>query len=321
MDQVAASGARGAEDAFRLDVGGGVALHVYRWLPAGAPKAVVQVVHGMVEHAARYARFAQALNAAGYAVYAHDQRGHGKSAASPADLGFFAEQNGWERIVDDVYAVTRRVGDELPGVPLFVLGHSMGARVVLTYLFAHGGGLAGAMLSGAGGNAAAGAAAGRVVAKLERLRLSARGRSKLLGKLAFGPYNKRFAPARTEFDWLSRDPVEVDKYMADPLCGFDFTAQAWIDFLSAIIAVDRAENLKRIPARLPMYLFSGALDPVGAETRGVRWLIEALRRAGVTDVAHRFYEGARHELLNETNRDEVVRDLIGWLDATLARRK
>jgi alpha-beta hydrolase superfamily lysophospholipase len=308
------------ETTFRLPAQG-VELFVHRWEPPAAPKAVVQIVHGMIEHGARYARTAAQLTAAGYAVYVHDHRGHGRTAHGPADLGYFADSDGWHLVAADIQLVRRRIEQDHPGLPLFVLGHSMGARATLQFLGAHGEGLTGAVLSGAGGNSAAGAVAGVLVGKGIRLLRGQRHRSKLLNFLVFGQYNKRFAPQRTDSDWLTRDTAEVDKYIADPLCGFEFTVQAWIDFLGGIIELERAEHLRRIPSRLPLYLFSGSLDPVGAETRGVLWLIDALRNAGVGQIEHRFYPDARHETLNETNRDEVHRDLIAWLDKTLAKAR
>jgi alpha-beta hydrolase superfamily lysophospholipase len=319
MDVRASDGGTQRASDFRLPVEDGVEVFVYRWVPQSQPKAVVQLAHGMAEHAGRYARLAEQLTAAGYAVYAHDHRGHGRTARSPGDLGYFADRNGWLRAVDDLYALRRRVEQDHPGLPVFLFGHSMGSMLSQQYLFSHGDNLAGAVFSGTGGGAAWGARAALPVAMLERLRLGPRGRSPLIQQLTFGSYNRKFAPSRTEYDWLSRDRAEVDKYVADPLCGFALTVQGWIDVFGGIVNIERADNMRRVPARLPIYMFSGSRDPVGADTKGVRWLMDQYRKAGVRDVTHRFYEDGRHEMLNEVNRDEVQRDLIAWLDGVLAK--
>jgi alpha-beta hydrolase superfamily lysophospholipase len=306
---------------FRLPVDDGVELFVYRWEPGTAPKAIVQIAHGMAEHAGRYARVAEGLVAAGYAVYAADHRGHGRTALAPGDLGYFADSKGWLRAVDDLYALRRWIGRNHPGTPVFVFGHSMGAMMLQQYLFSHGDGIAGAVLSGAGGGRMLMATGGVALGTAERLRLGPRGRSWAMQQVSFGWYNFAFAPTRTEFDWLSRDPAEVDKYIADPLCGFALTVQGWLDVLRGMLQIERAEHMGRIPQNLPIYVFSGALDPVGGKGRGVRWLLEAYRRAGLRDVTHRLYPEGRHEMLNEINRDEVQRDLIDWLDSALARSR
>jgi alpha-beta hydrolase superfamily lysophospholipase len=309
------------EQTFELRADDGVGLHVYRFEPASAPaKAVVQIEHGMAEHAARYRRAAEALTAAGYAVYADDHRGHGKTASAPADLGFLAEHDGWNRVVRDFERLRERIVEDHPRRPLFLLGHSMGSLMAQSYAAEHGRELAGLVLSGTGGGSGPLVHVGRGIAKLERLRLGPRGRSKLLQTLTFGAYNKAFAPARTEYDWLSRDAAEVDAYVADPLCGFDFTVQGWIDVMGGVIEIERAATIAKVPKALPVYLMSGSLDPVGRASAGVQWLAEQYKRAGLTDVTVRLYDDARHELLNETNRDEVVRELVAWLDGVLARR-
>jgi alpha-beta hydrolase superfamily lysophospholipase len=314
--QSASSSMRSSD--FRLAVDDGVELFVRRWEPEAAPKAVVQIAHGMTEHSGRYARLAEQLVAAGYAVYAADHRGHGSTAVAPGDLGYFGDTAGWLRAVDDLYAVRRRIGQEHPDLPVFAFGHSMGSMMMQQYLFSHGDSIAGAVLSGVGGGRSLLALGGSVMALAERIRLGPRGRSWLLQKASFGSYNNEFAPARTEFDWLSRDPAEVDSYIADPLCGFALTVQGWLDVLRGTLQIERAENMRRIPAALPVYVFSGARDPVGRNGAGVRWLIDAYRRAGLRDVTLRLYPEGRHEMLNETNRDEVTRDLISWLDSAFA---
>jgi alpha-beta hydrolase superfamily lysophospholipase len=305
---------------FRLAVDDGAELFVYRWEPEAAPpKAVVQIVHGMVEHAGRYVRLAELLTAAGYAVYAADQRGHGQTALTLGDLGYFADRDGWRRILDDQHGVNRRIAADHPGLPIFLFGHSMGSFLAQHYLFTYGDSIAGAVLSSTNAGAAVKARVGQAIAKLERLRLGPRGKSPLLQR-AFSGFNRGFAPTRTEFDWLSRDASEVDKYVADPLCGFDFSVQGWIDLLDGLVEISRHENIGRVPRSLPLYLFSGERDPVGEETRGVLRLIDTYRRTGLTDLTQRFYPGGRHEMLNEENRAEVQRDLVAWLDAALARR-
>jgi alpha-beta hydrolase superfamily lysophospholipase len=177
-----------------------------------------------------------------------------------------------------------------------------------------------AVLSGTSGEPDLLASAGRVVARAERLRLGERGKSALLTKLSFGAFNQAFAPNRTSFDWLSRDPAEVDAYIADPLCGFECTTTLWVQLLDALPRLALPSNHARIPKSLPVYVFAGAEDPVGGFSKSVRKLLDAYRTAGLRDVTFRFYAGGRHEMINETNRDDVVRDLRTWLDGKLPAR-
>jgi alpha-beta hydrolase superfamily lysophospholipase len=291
----------------------GGAIFVRRWLPDGAPRVGVQIAHGLAEHSARYERLAVALTGAGYAVYASDHRGHGPHCP-PADLGFFAAQNGWRQCLDDLSAVNRRVAADLPGLPVVFMGHSLGSIMGQQFIAEHGADLAGAILSGTSGTPPAILPLGRLIARLERWRLGPRGHSALLRKMLFEEFNKPFKPARTDFDWLSRDPAEVDKYIDDPLCGFPFTVQLAIDMLDALGPIAAKEAVARIPKTLPIYIFSGARDPVGDRLQG---LIDAYRDAGLARVTTRLYPDARHETLNETNRDEVTADLIAWLKANV----
>jgi alpha-beta hydrolase superfamily lysophospholipase len=256
-------------------------------------------------------------------VYANDHRGHGRTVKSAADLGFFAERDGWRKCVDDLWQLNRHVAASHPGLPTVLLGHSMGSTLAEQFMGDpdRGNALAGVVLSGANGKPTAMAKIGRALTRAERARLGARGKSKLVQSLTFDAFNKQFAPARTAFDWLSRDPAEVDKYVADPLCGFPATVQLWLDLLQGWAAVSRAAHRNRVPKALPLYLISGGRDPVSGNTRQLQpWMAE-YRAAGLLNLAHKFYPNARHELFNETNRDEVTADLIGWLDQVIAREK
>jgi alpha-beta hydrolase superfamily lysophospholipase len=300
---------------FELRTDDGQSLLARRWLPEGRPRAVVQLAHGLAEHSARYARLAAALNAAGYTVYANDHRGHGPKAA-PADLGHFADDGGWGKVVGDFWTMNRLIAKEQPGVPIIFLGHSLGSFLGQDFVAEHSDALAGAVYSGSSGKPPAIATLGRLIARAERLRLGKRGKSQLLGQMWFGAYNKPFAPARTEFDWLTRDEKEVDAYVADPYCGFPFSTQLAIDVLDALPSLTSPRSLARIRKDLPIYVFSGERDPVGANIQG---LIDALKGAGFTRLTARIYPGARHETLNETNREEVTRDLIDWLDAVVGK--
>ena len=300
-------------DTFRLKADDGADIHIHRWLPDSAPRGVVQVAHGLAEHAARYGRLAGALTGQGLAVYADDHRGHGQTAGA-GDLGFFAEREGWRKCVGDLWSLNRRIAADHAGLPIVLLGHSMGSFMAQDFVADHSDAIAALVLSGSNGPPPAIAGLGRMIARIERLRQGARGKSALLQSLMFGDFNKRFKPARTEFDWLSRDPGEVDAYIADPLCGFEFTNQLAVDLLDALGPLLTPERLARIRKDLPVYIFSGSDDPVGANLPA---LAEAYRNAGLTRVDMRVYTGARHETLNETNRDEVTADLVAWIANTL----
>ncbi|HLW92678.1 MAG TPA: alpha/beta hydrolase [Roseiarcus sp.] len=300
------------ESRFLIDRDDGAKVQIYRWSPEGAARAAVQISHGLAEHGGRYARLAETLTGAGYLVYASDHRGHGPSAA-PEDLGHFADQDGWRKCLDDLWAVNRRIAAEQPAAKIVFLGHSMGSFFGQQFIAEHGDALAGAVLSGSNGPPPAMAEVGRLIARIERWRLGGRGRSALLRKMMFDDFNKPFQPARTAFDWLSRDPAEVDKYIADPLCGFPFSVQLAIDLLDSLKVSTGPTTIARIPKSLRLYIFSGERDPVGPNLQG---LIDAYRAAGLA-VTAKIYPDARHETLNEINRDEVTRDLIAWLN-TLA---
>jgi alpha-beta hydrolase superfamily lysophospholipase len=302
---------------FTFTASDGHPLFVYSWQPEQAARAVIHITHGLAEHAGRYARFAEALAARGFAVYAHDQRGHGRTARAPDELGFFAEKGGWRRVVSDAEEVLLDASRKHAGLPLVLFGHSMGSFVAQPVIARRGEMLSAAVLSGANGMRNPLAALGRLIARAERWRRGARASSPLLNRLAFGNFNRKFSPARTAFDWLSRDEAEVDKYVRDPLCGFDCSTQLWVDFLDAIADTLDPAHKRRVRPDLPLYIIAGGRDPVAASGRGAEALAAAYREAGLTDVACRVYPGARHELLNETNRDEVTGELLRWLEAAL----
>jgi alpha-beta hydrolase superfamily lysophospholipase len=292
---------------------GDYAIPTRRWSPDGAPRAAVQIAHGLAEHSGRYERLALALTAAGYVVVANDHRGHGPNCP-PADLGFFADGNGWRECLDDLQAVSRRIASDFPGRPLVFFGHSTGSYMGQTHIAEHGAELAGAVFSGTKGAPEAMVPIGLRVVGFERWRLGPRGKSPLVQALLFGPLNKPFLPSRTPLDWLSRDEAEVDKYIADPYCGFPVTTQLAIDLLNGLAGLASPEMAARVPKALPLYIFGGARDPLGGKLPG---LIEVYRAAGLTRLTTKIYPDARHETLNETNRDEVTADLVAWLRANV----
>ena len=295
----------------------GKKLFVRRFLPEGAVKAVVHLAHGMAEHSERYTRVAQALTGAGYAVYANDHRGHGKTAATPDELGFF--DGGLERVLQDLAELLGFEKKQHPGVPFVLFGHSMGSFFAQALMQTHGEQLDAVVLSGSAGKPNLLAALGRSIARAERFRLGVRGHSSLIRALAFDAFNKPFNPRPTRFEWLSRDRAEVDKYAADPLCGFDCAIELWIAVLDLLRDNALPERQARVPKKLPVYAFSGAEDPAGERAKGPRQLVGALERAGLTDVTSKFYEGARHEMLNETNREEVTAELLKWIASRIAK--
>ncbi|MBW1878137.1 MAG: alpha/beta hydrolase [Deltaproteobacteria bacterium] len=291
---------------------------VHAWLPDTDVRAVLHIAHGMAEHGARYARMAEPLVARGWAVYANDLRGHGETAQADEDLGFFAEEDGWNAVLSDLHACVQHERKEHPDVPYVLLGHSLGALLAQQYLYTHGDTIDAAVLSGASGAPSFIAKLGRYVARFERMRLGPQGNSGILNALSFGDFNKKFRPNRTDFDWLSRDEAEVDKYVADPRCGFQCSTQLWVDLLDAIPVLTSPSNQEKIRKDLPIYLFSGSRDPVGEMGKSVRALTASYESVGLSRVTLKLYEDGRHEMMNETNHEEVIGDLVEWLEATIS---
>jgi alpha-beta hydrolase superfamily lysophospholipase len=293
----------------------GTPLFIQRWLPEGRAKAVVQIAHGMAEHSGRYARFAERLTSAGYVVYASDHRGHGQTAASttPEHL-YFGDTLGFPTVVEDLKDITAVARSEQPELPVFLLGHSMGSFLARAYAIRWGSDLTGLVLTATSADQGLIRILGQNLARVQARVLSRRHRSKLLDSMASGRFNAAFKPNRTPFDWLTRDEAEVDKYIEDIECGNLFTTGAWLDQVEALVWVNHDANVAHVPADLPILLASGDMDPVGDRTKGVRKVAEQFKRAGVRDVTTIFYAGARHEILNETNRDEVMDDIVEWLD-------
>jgi alpha-beta hydrolase superfamily lysophospholipase len=304
---------------FGVRAADGLTLAGYRWEPNGPARAVVQIAHGMSEHARRYDELAEALNERGYLVVAHDHRGHGASVPPGQEPGHMADEDGWNRAVADLHQVNRLIADEHPSLARVLLGHSMGSFMVQQLSYSHPGDAHAIALSASNGKPPPIALAGRAIARVERLRFGKHGRSELLDRLSFQDFNKKFRPTRTGFDWISRDDRVVDAYVNDPLCGFKVTTQTWIDMLDALPKLTLPENLARIPKDLPIYLFAGDCDPVGLMGKGMMSLLDSYRTAWLTQVEHKLYEGARHEILHETNRAEVIADLLRWMDRVVDR--
>lgn len=282
------------ESTYILTAPDGTELGAYRWSGDGDPLLIVQIAHGMGEHAGRYARLASALVEAGAVVYAHDHRGHGRTAGDPSrhgDLG----QGGWPGLVADLGVVGNHARSEHPGLPLVVIGHSMGSFALQRYLLDHSAELDGAVLSGT--SAVDVIAAG--IDPTQEVDLSA--------------FNAPFEPARTEYDWLSRDPAEVDAYVADGACGFGLDAASAASMIEGMDGVADPERLAGIRKDLPVLLLSGDADPLAGGGSLITLVADRYREAGLGSVAVHLYPEARHEVFNETNRDEITADLLAWL--------
>lgn len=290
----------------------GVDLYLYKWLPEGPVRGVLQIAHGMQEHAGRYEHLAEALTQKGYAVYAHDQRGHGHSVATVGELGILGP-GGWKSAVLNLKELTDLIKEEHPGKPVFLLGHSFGSFLSQAYLQRWGKELKGAILSGTNGTDPLVKVGVPVAWTVSMLRGKNR-QAWLLDKLTLGQFNKSFEPKETGFEWLNRDKSEVQKFADDPLCGTPFPNSFFLNLAELVKHIWNPANEKHIPTDLPLYLFAGTHDPVGNRTRGIDALISRYRKRGHKDITHRYYTGGRHEMLNEINKDEVIRDLIAWIE-------
>lgn len=278
-----------------------------------SPTAIVQILHGLAEHPARYGRFAAACLGKGYAVIAHNHRGHGENCPDE-ELGFFAGHNGWQHVISDVHKVNSEIRRRYPGVPLVLLGHSMGSFIAQGFLMQHPSGADALILSASNLPPAMQVWTGHWLARFIGWRRGKRERSELLNKLGFGEFNKRFAPNRTDYDWLSRDENEVDRYARDPLCGFDSSNGLWADLTGALLKIGKPASLRKIPAGLPVLITGGEKDPVGG-IKGMTVLADAYRQSGHDKVTLRTYPDGRHEMLNEINRDDFTKDVLAWIAA------
>lgn len=288
-------------------------IQTYIW-PTDGAKAWVHINHGMSEHAARYDRLAQELNNAGFAVVAHNHRGHGTSATTV--LGRYADEDGWQKILNDIDVVRDECCDD--SLPYILMGHSMGSFIVQSYLTQTDRHIDGLILSGSNYQNTLLIKAGKVVANLEALRLGKDKVSRLLQFLSFGAFNQPFKPNRTDFDWLSKDHEEVDKYVNDDLCGFDCSISLWLDMFDGLIGLYNKAAFNRIQKDLPIFIFGGDKDPVGEKGKGLPKLKKAYEAAGQTHIHYKLYKDGRHEMLNESNRGEVMEDIQSWLDKLMA---
>ncbi len=284
-------------------------IYPQTWEPKETLSGVIQVLHGLGEHSDRYARFAARANDRGYAVITHDHRGHG---ARSGTLGHFADDDGWDLVISDALLVNEFAQKRFPDAALTLLGHSMGSYIAEDLAMRQPQSIAALVLSASTWPSRAQLKVLRLVAGIEAWRLGGRGYSALLNKLGFGNFNKPFAPHRTGSDWLSRDEAEVDRYVADPLCGGPYTCRLWRDLLGGLLGISTLAAITKIPAELPILIMGGERDPVGG-ARGMARLAERYRDTGHEHVTLTVYAGGRHEMLNETNRDEVMGDLLDWI--------
>jgi len=287
-------------------------IHTQLWAPEGQPSCVIQILHGLGEHGDRYARFAAKAVERGFAVCIHDHRGHGKYTN---ELRHFAGASGWQQLVADSELVNDYVQQKFDGAPVVLLGHSMGSYVAQTFTIQCGSRLSGLILSASTWPSRLQLVPARLLAHIEAFRLGSRGESALLNKIGFGNFNKPFKPARTELDWLSRDEAEVDKYVSDPLCGGPYSCGLWLGLLSGLFDLASDTTISRIRSDLPILITGGESDPVGGD-RGMTRLAMHYAQTSHQRIKVRVYAEGRHEMLNETNRDEVTSDWLDWVSDT-----
>ncbi len=305
------------EEIFEIKSCTGAELHCRKWFNPllSEYKAVIQLVHGMEEHIGRYADFAEFLADEGYIVFGHDHLGHGNTAKIKRDFGYFSDKNGWEILCKDIHIYQNAISSLYPDIPYILFGHSMGSLLVRTYVTKYSDKLDGLIISGTSGQRF-----GLSIAKLQTKIIEAfrgkRYRSKYIKSLVTGSFNRKFKPNLTEADWISSDEENVQKYLADPLCSSTFTVSAYYELISGTQYLSRQKNINKTP-NIPILIFSGDKDPVGANGKGVNRVYRMLKKAGVEDVTLKLFHNGRHEMLNEVNKGEVYDLIKRWLWAKL----
>lgn len=297
---------------FWYDSKGAGKIHGCRWAPEGEPRGICQIVHGIAEYVERYENFAEYLNSLGFLVIAEDHMGHGQSVNGGGIRGYF--HGGWFTAVEDTYQLLKDTRAEFPRLPYVLFGHSMGSFMTRTLLITHpDSGISAAVLCGTGWLPDPALPVAEKILEKVCSKRDTTGPSPLLQKLMFKGYNRKVEHPRTAYDWLTRDNQVVDAYIANPLCGFTVSAGLVRDMLSGIQLIQKEKQLEKMEKSLPVLFLAGGDDPVGSYGKGVRHAAEAFRKAGMTDVTEKIYPLCRHEVLNEINREEILRDTAAWM--------
>lgn len=291
-------------------------LNVIIWETEKEPIGVLQIVHGMAEYIDRYDNFAKYMTEHGFNVIGHDHLGHGHSVSDEHDYGFFAEENGDKIIIEDMHSVTQYAREKWEELPNFILGHSMGSFCLRQYLTKYSNDVFGAIIMGTGWIPSTAALLGKTIATNTCKSKGSHTVNPLLIKLTLEPYNKPFAPARTNCDWLSRDEKQVDLYVNDKLCGFDFTAGAYKDFFTVLEKIAKNRQLIGMRKSLPILITSGSVDPVGGK-KACEKLNAQYKRCGIDDVTLKLWENDRHEILNEFDKSDVYDYICTWLKSKI----
>lgn len=301
------------QDLFYPSADGRTTIHACIWRPQGQVKGVFQIIHGMAEYAARYAPFAEFLTENGFAVAAEDHLGHGQSVVGQEDYGYFTEGNGADTVLADIRALTVKVKELFPDKPYFIMGHSMGSFFCRKYIALYGGDLSGAVIMGTGWQPKIILNLALTLTRQTAAREGWHYISKQIDGMAFGNYNKRFKPSRTQFDWLSENPENVDAYIADELCGIPFTCSGFYGLFNIIKDVCNKEAVSKVPKNLPVFFVAGSDDPVGDYGEGVKKAYNMFVKAGVEDVSLTLYNGGRHEILNDNCAPQVMQDILEFI--------
>lgn len=288
-------------------------LRVMVWRPEGEVQAILQISHGMIEHIGRYDDFARFLVKEHILVVGNDHLGHGESVKDEMELGYFDAEDGSQTVVNDLHEVTKSIKEEYPGVPYFILGHSMGSFMVRRYLMTYGKEINGAIVMGTGHQPDIVLAAGNMVYNILKIVKGDEYRSKLINALSLDGYNKQFAPNRTNCDWLSRNEEAVDAYINDPYCKFTFTINGFKTIFDTFSFINKQSNIAKIPSKLPILFIAGEDDPVGDKGKGVKKVYQNFKKAGLSNIQLKLYHGYRHEILNEVNKEKVFKDIYMWI--------
>lgn len=307
------------KEEFRFDSVDGVhKIHAVEWDPDEEPKAVLQLIHGMTEYIGRYDEFATFMADHGFCVVGNDHLGHGDSVNSPEDYGFFREKNGNKCLLEDIRTLRDMTRTKYPDVPYFILGHSMGSFLARQFMARYGDGLSGAVIMGTGSQPSATLDSAMLLCKVIALIRGWKYRSKLVKNMASGNYNKRCGNA-TPAEWLSKNDENKAAYLANPKCTFIFTVNGYYNLFYSFKDCQDKDTVAMIDKDLPILLTSGAEDPVGSYGKGVEQAYKLYQNAGIKDLQMKIYEGDRHEILNELDRQQVYEDLLTWFESKMQK--